>query len=121
MQPGVARRAGTFSNENGDNNMKTLIAAAAIAALPGIALGQQPSNAGRDMAAACAICHGTAGNAPGGMPALAGQSSETLLRHMRDFRDGKRPATIMHQIAKGYTDEQMQTLAAWFAAQKPAR
>ena len=92
-------------------------AAAALAALPGAALGQSP-NAARDMAAACAICHGTAGNAPGGMPVLAGQSSETLLRSLRDFRDGKRPATIMHQIAKGYSDDQLQALATWFAAQK---
>jgi cytochrome c553 len=37
---------------------------------------------------------------------------------MRAFRDGKRPATVMHQIAKGYSDPQIDTLAAWFAAQK---
>jgi cytochrome c553 len=37
---------------------------------------------------------------------------------MRAFRDGKRPATVMHQIAKGYTDVQIEALASWFAAQK---
>ena len=37
---------------------------------------------------------------------------------MRAFRDGKRPATVMHQIAKGYTDAQIDAMAAWFAAQK---
>jgi cytochrome c553 len=37
---------------------------------------------------------------------------------MRAFRDGKRPATVMHQIAKGYSDAQIESLAAWFAAQK---
>ena len=52
------------------------------------------------------------------MPVLAGQSKETLVRHMRDFRDGKRPATIMQQIAKGYTDAQIDALAGFFAAQK---
>jgi len=52
------------------------------------------------------------------MPSLAGQSKVYLLEQMRAFRDGKRTATIMHQIAKGYTDAQIDTLAAWFAAQK---
>ena len=37
---------------------------------------------------------------------------------MRAFRDGQRPATVMHQIAKGYTDPQIDAIAAWFAAQK---
>jgi cytochrome c553 len=37
---------------------------------------------------------------------------------MRAFRDGSRPATVMHQIAKGYTDAQIDAMAAWFAAQK---
>jgi cytochrome c553 len=37
---------------------------------------------------------------------------------MRDFKTGVRPATIMHQLAKGYTDEQIEALAAYFSAQK---
>jgi cytochrome c553 len=37
---------------------------------------------------------------------------------MKAFRDGKRTATVMHQIAKGYSDVQIDQLAAWFAAQK---
>jgi cytochrome c553 len=36
---------------------------------------------------------------------------------MRAFRDGKRPATVMHQIAKGYSDAQIEAMASWFAAQ----
>jgi sulfide dehydrogenase cytochrome subunit len=40
---------------------------------------------------------------------------------LKDFEDGKRPATIMHQIAKGFTDEQLEVLAAYFAAQKAPR
>ncbi len=50
------------------------------------------------------------------MPQLAGQSKETLLRHLHDFRDGKRPGTIMPQIAKGYTDEQFDAIAVFFAS-----
>ena len=37
---------------------------------------------------------------------------------MRAFRDGQRPATVMHQIAKGYSDAQIEAIAGWYAAQK---
>ena len=40
---------------------------------------------------------------------------------MAEFKDGKRPATIMHQIAKGYTDEQIRLIAGYFAAQTPVK
>jgi cytochrome c553 len=74
--------------------------------------------AGRDLAASCAICHGTDGTNAGGMPNVAGQPKDTLVRHLRDFRDGKRPATIMHQISKGLTEEQIEAVAAFWSAQK---
>jgi cytochrome c553 len=35
---------------------------------------------------------------------------------MQAFKAGTRPATVMHQIAKGYSDEQIKAIAAWFAA-----
>jgi cytochrome c553 len=38
-----------------------------------------------------------------------------------DYRNGNLPATIMHQISKGYTDEQIRLIAAFFAAQKPGK
>ena len=41
-----------------------------------------------------------------------------LIRQLQDFKSGKRPATVMHQIAKGYSDPQIDALAAWFAAQR---
>jgi cytochrome c553 len=73
----------------------------------------------RNLAAACAICHGTDGRAvTKDVIPLAGLPREHIATQMRAFRDGKRPATVMHQIAKGYTDPQIDALAAWFAAQK---
>jgi cytochrome subunit of sulfide dehydrogenase len=91
--------------------------AAALAAAPIAAAAQDA--AGRNLAAACAICHGTDGRAatPNVTP-LAGLPKDTIAAQLRAFRDGKRPATVMHQIAKGYTDEQIELLAGWFAAQK---
>lgn len=74
--------------------------------------------ASRSLAANCANCHGTNGKSAGGIPSLAGQSRANIARAMRDFRDGRRPATIMHQLARGYTEEQIDLLAGFFAAQK---
>jgi len=86
----------------------TLTAAAADAIPPGPRL-----------AASCTGCHGTNGATQGNaLPPLAGQPKEQLLAALKDFKAGKRPATIMTQLAKGYTDEQLEIIAAHFAAQK---
>ena len=95
------------------------ITAATLAALAMPAHAQSDAARARDLAATCANCHGTGGKAQGAVPALAGQSKADLLQKMNDFRDGKRPATIMHQLAKGYTPEQIDLIAGWFAQQKP--
>lgn len=92
------------------------IAAALLCAASG-ALGQDSD--ARTLAAACATCHGTDGRAvTKDVVSLAGLPREHIASQMRAFRDGSRPATVMHQIAKGYTDPQIDALAAWFAAQK---
>lgn len=72
----------------------------------------------RGMAAACANCHGTQGRAQTGMDSLAGVNKEELLKKLMDFKTGKKPATIMHQLSRGYSDDQLAALAAYFAAQK---
>jgi sulfide dehydrogenase cytochrome subunit len=68
-------------------------------------------------AAACANCHGTNGIAQPGNESLAGKDKDELTQKLLDFKSGRKPATLMHQISKGYTDEQLQQLAAFFAAQ----
>lgn len=72
----------------------------------------------RVWAAACANCHGTEGRALEGMEALAGKNKDDMLKTLLDFKSGRKPATIMHQLSKGYTDEQLAEIAAYFAAQK---
>ena len=94
-----------------------IVFAAALAAAPINASAQD--TAARNMASACAICHGTDGRpVTKDVIPLAGLPKDHIATQMRAFRDGKRPATVMHQIAKGYTDPQIDQLAAWFAAQK---
>jgi cytochrome c553 len=73
----------------------------------------------RAMAANCAACHGTNGRAAPGstLAGLAGKPKDDLLTAMSQFKSGKKPATLMHQISKGYTDEELAALADYFSRQ----
>ncbi|MGL4232463.1 MAG: c-type cytochrome [Casimicrobium sp.] len=71
----------------------------------------------RNLAANCANCHGTNGKSVAEVPSLAGAPANVTIQKMKDYRDGKLPATIMHQLAKGYTDEQIALIADYFAKQ----
>ena len=71
----------------------------------------------RDLAATCAACHGTEGRSQRGMPALAGQDSHSLLNQLQQFKAGSKPASVMHQIAKGYSDDQLDLMADFFSQQ----
>lgn len=77
-------------------------------------------NLGRNLAAGCAGCHGTDGNSVGGTATLAGMPRDRLLALIGEFRSGAKPATIMHQISKGYSDEQLALIADYFASRKTA-
>lgn len=91
--------------------------ALACAAAPAIA---QDAGQTRSLAATCTTCHGTDGISVGGVPpSLAGQSRDYLLQQLKDYKSGKRTGTIMPQHAKGYTDEQLERIAGYFAAIKP--
>ena len=104
--------------------MKRLaLTAAALCLAAPLAQAQASGDAllARNLAATCANCHGTNGNALGEMKPLAGVPAEKLMAMVADYRNGNQPATIMHQISKGYTDEQIRLIAGYFAAQKPAK
>jgi len=100
--------------------MKRLTAIAALCLLASAGAHAADPNLGRNLAATCANCHGTNGHAvPGaGMDSLAGESKAKLLQKLADFKSGDKPASIMHQITKGYTDEQLGLIADYYAAQK---
>lgn len=91
----------------------------AVTATLAQAQGASPSLAVRSLAATCAQCHGTEGRpvADSIVPALAGLDAPTLVERMAAFKAGTRPATVMAQIARGYSDAQIRELAAYFAAQ----
>ncbi len=110
-------------------NLRNITIAALFAAAPVIAGGAAhaagPADAQklytRSVAATCANCHGTDGHAQDDatVPGLAGMSADHIAAQMLAFRNGERQGTIMHQIAKGFSEEQTRLLAEYFAAQQP--
>jgi cytochrome c553 len=74
----------------------------------------------RAMAANCAACHGTDGRTAEGssVGALAGRPAQDIVDQMKAFKEGRREATLMHQIAKGYSDAEIAAIAAYFAQRR---
>lgn len=103
--------------------MKTPILALALSfglLAPSTLVSAQEAGNPRALAAACFTCHGTDGNSVQNIPpSLAGRGSAELYQMLKDFQGGKRPATIMHQQARGYTDAELKAIAAYFSSVKP--
>lgn len=99
------------------------VAAVAMQACAGARAGDSAALRAATFAATCAACHGTAGHAEprSTVPGLAGASADRFREAMKAFRSDRRPGTVMPQLAKGYSDEQIERLAAFFAAQTAAR
>ena len=103
-----------------NTNITALLLAAAgslAAALPAAAA--EPT--GEAFAHTCAACHGTNGELEGeAFVPLAGMPRETIVRLMTEFRDLKRPSSIMSHIANGYSDAEIGRIADWFSSRKPS-
>jgi cytochrome subunit of sulfide dehydrogenase len=69
-------------------------------------------------AAACSGCHPASTRVTSPVPRLAGRDAAAIVKAMQDFRSGTRAGTVMDRIAKGFTDEEIQAIAAWYATQK---
>jgi cytochrome c553 len=67
----------------------------------------------RGLAATCANCHGTDGKGvvDGGIPLINNLTSEQILSQLKAFKSGAREGTIMPQLTKGYSDEQLEIIA----------
>jgi sulfide dehydrogenase cytochrome subunit len=67
------------------------------------------------LSVSCAGCHGTDGYSPGSIPSIGGKSSDFIATSLRQFSSGARPGTVMGRHASGYTDEEIQLIADYFA------
>ena len=69
-------------------------------------------------AASCSGCHATNPKVETPIPRLIGRNAAETVKAMQEFRGGQRPTTVMDRIAKGFSDEETQAIAAWYAEQK---
>ncbi len=92
-----------------------LLAVLVSALFPLTAAGQQASHS--MLGNMCAGCHGTRGQSADPMPIIAGQPEEYLAKTMKSYRSGRRPSTIMGRLARGYSDEEVDAMASFFASQ----
>jgi cytochrome c553 len=75
----------------------------------------------RALAANCSACHAGSEHGPGSIPSLEGTPREFIVSQMRAFKSGSHPSTLMHQMARGYTDQQVEQIAQWFASRRAVR
>ena len=91
-----------------------LIAASAfVLSMSGIVWADGPPGA-----ASCSGCHAASTRVDTPVPPLKGRSQADIADAMIDYKSGKRSGTIMDRIAKGFSDEEIRAIAAWYAGQK---
>ncbi len=95
--------------------MMTRFTVAALAVLlgTGAALAEGPPGA-----ASCSGCHAANARVETPVPPIKGRSPADIADAMIEYKSGKRPGTIMDRIAKGFSDEEIRAIAAWYAGQK---
>jgi cytochrome subunit of sulfide dehydrogenase len=69
-------------------------------------------------AAACSGCHPASRAVETSFTRLTGRNPADIVTSMQEFRSGQRPGTVMDRIAKGFSDDEIKAIAAWYAAQK---
>lgn len=69
-------------------------------------------------AASCSGCHPATRWVDTTVPRLTGRNPADIISAMQSFKSGKLPATVMDRIAKGFSDEEIKAIAAWYAAQR---
>ena len=89
--------------------------AVATSAAPAADVAVAPSGA-----ASCSGCHAPAalGNS---VPPIAGHSAAEIVAAMEDYSAGRRPATVMDRIARGFTRAETEAIAAWLARPREGR
>jgi cytochrome subunit of sulfide dehydrogenase len=99
------------------NATRMVTAAALCLAMPGHAwpagLADAPPGA-----LSCSGCHATAAKADAGVPRLIGRNPADIVAAMQAFKSGQVPSTVMERIAKGFSDDEVKAIAAWYGAQK---
>jgi cytochrome c553 len=97
---------------------RVLLLATLLCGAPSIALASPDVAAGEALTATCAACHGQDGNsAVGAFPKLAGQNQRYLVKQLQDIKSGLRPVPQMAGQTDNMSEEDMENIAAFYAAQ----
>jgi sulfide dehydrogenase cytochrome subunit len=67
-------------------------------------------------ASSCSGCHPAATSVKTPVVRLAGMPAAQIVTAVQAFRSGQRPATVMDRIAKGFSEAEIASIAAWYAA-----
>ena len=96
-----------------------LAAIAALACAPALAADMAAGQA--KVKEVCQACHGLDGNSQSpDYPRLGGQHSDYVAKALRDYKSGARKNAIMNGFAATLSDQDIENVAAYFAAQPPA-
>ncbi len=95
--------------------VRILAAAIGVASIAAAVVASAEPPAG---AASCSGCHAASARVTSPVPRLVGLDRAVIIKAIQDFRSGSRAATVMDRIAKGFTDEEIQAIAAWYATQR---
>lgn len=88
----------------------TVRSGAGFAAQPG-----DDPNLGRNLAAICANCHNPDPRDNSAIEPLTGMTKAKIVKKMRAFRTDEKAATLMNQLAKGFSDAQIELIASYLS------
>lgn len=93
---------------------------AVVLYIPATGFSEVSVSEGERLGKTCAGCHGTAGNTPGEyIGKIGGQNSDYMTKVLTEFAAGKRAGSVeMSIVSKGYTPDQLKSIAMYYAAQK---
>jgi sulfide dehydrogenase cytochrome subunit len=95
---------------------RLLLAALQIA--PAIGSAQAAAQTPPVGASSCSGCHAARQSVDTPAPRLVGRSPADIEAAMTAFRVGQRPSSVMGRIAKGFSDDEVKAIAAWYGAQR---
>jgi cytochrome c553 len=94
--------------------LRSIVVGGAVLLSVAGAWGQEDAKV-RGWAAGCNACHGPGGRSGAGMPSLAGRDRSELFKYLVEIKEGRRNATVMHQIGRGYSNEELQRITDYFS------
>jgi cytochrome c553 len=101
------------------NRVKTAVMfVTAVFFCAGITQAAGDAERGKRLARECFACHGAEGNSPSPInPKIGGQHERYLLLSLKQYRDGAREHSLMRGSVLGKTDQELEDIAAYYAAQ----